>query len=99
MNEVKGLPEKLKELRKSKKYTQKKWAKIADVSINTVKNLENGSSSPTANNIQSYCTEFGVSPNYIFGAEDNPSAIQHINSAIAVLDKAKALLQGTIFIL
>lgn len=61
----------LKELRKEKKLTQKELADIAEVSKRTIQNWEDGTSNIKPEKAKKLADYFGVSVGYLLGYDDN----------------------------
>ena len=67
----------IKELRKTKKLTQKNLAELTGFKQNTISNHENGNRQLDENDIRVYAEALGVSPQYLFDRA-KPSSIETI---------------------
>lgn len=67
----------IKEVRKSKKLTQKKLAELTGFKQNTISNHENGNRQLDETDIRVYAEALGVSPQYLFDRA-KPSSIETI---------------------
>ncbi|HEL1703624.1 TPA: helix-turn-helix transcriptional regulator [Streptococcus suis] len=63
----------LKELRKEKKLTQKELAKKIGVHYRTLQNWENGESQIKPDKAQALADHFGVNTAYLLGYSDSPA--------------------------
>lgn len=63
----------LKELRKEKKLSQKELAKKIGVHYRTLQNWENGESQIKPDKAQALAEHFGVNPAYLLGFTDSPA--------------------------
>lgn len=68
-----NLADRLKELRKQNKVTQKQLASNIDISERNYQDYEYAKVIPTANVIISLADYFGVSADYLLGRTDNPA--------------------------
>lgn len=68
------IPARMQTLR-YRKFTQKEMAKLLDVSKTYISNLERGKTTIPARILLAYCRILGVSPNYMFGYEEEKSLI------------------------
>ena len=69
-NANKGIPARLKQLRREKGITQTELASIIGVQRTTIANWETGVRTPNNNAILSMCRYFDVSPDYLCGLVD-----------------------------
>ena len=67
-----SFPDRLKELRKSKKLTQKQLAVAIKVSERNYQSFEYGEFKPSHDNIIKLAEYFQVSTDYLLGLTDNP---------------------------
>ena len=86
----------IKEVRKSKKLTQKKLAELTGFKQNTISNHENGNRQLDEGDIRIYAQALGVSPQYLFdlskpSSVDTTSPIQTIYDELAPPRQAKVL--------
>lgn len=65
--------DRLKELRKNKKVTQKITAENIDISVRSYQDLEYGNFKPSHDNIIKLATFFNVSTDYLLGVSDDPT--------------------------
>lgn len=71
----------LKELRKSRNYTQGKLADLLGISKQSICNYENNMREPDMKILEKYCDYFEVSIDYLFGKRNHESEkIKMINS-------------------
>lgn len=86
----------IKEVRKSKKLTQKKLAELTGFKQNTISNHENGNRQLDEGDIRIYAQALGVSPQYLFdlskpSSVDTTSPIQTIYDQLHQPRQAKVL--------
>lgn len=86
----------IKEVRKSKKLTQKKLAELTGFKQNTISNHENGNRQLDEGDIRIYAQALGVSPQYLFdlskpSSVDTTSPIQTIYDQLAPPRQSKVL--------
>lgn len=86
----------IKEVRKSKKLTQKKLAELTGFKQNTISNHENGNRQLDEGDIRIYAQALGVSPQYLFdlskpSSVDTTSTIQTIYDQLAPPRQSKVL--------
>ena len=86
----------IKEVRKSKKLTQKKLAELTGFKQNTISNHENGNRQLDEGDIRIYAQALGVSPQYLFdlskpSSVDSTSTIQTIYDELAPPRQSKVL--------
>ena len=74
--------EKLKELRKEKKLTQKELANILDVSTTCYAGYEQGYREPDFKILKKICLFFDVSADYLLGLEDETGSKTYNNFGI-----------------
>ena len=73
--------DKLKEIRKSKGYTQKNIYDILRVSPNCYASWEQGRTQPDIESIRKLCIIFDVSADYLLGLEDDLGNKTYINNS------------------
>lgn len=66
-----GFKEVFKRERERAGYTQKSFAESFDVSLDTVRNWEQGRKVPEIKTIERLCNEFGCEPDYLLGRMEN----------------------------
>ena len=86
----------IKEVRKSKKLTQKKLAELTGFKQNTISNHENGNRQLDEGDIRIYAQALGVSPQYLFdlskpSSADTTPTIQTIYDQLAPPRQTKVL--------
>ena len=67
-----NLSDKIKQLRKSQKITQKQLADYLNISIINIQRFEYGSRRPSLDNLIALADYFNVSLDYLVGRTDNP---------------------------
>lgn len=78
----------IKEVRKSKKLTQKKLAELTGFKQNTISNHENGNRQLDEGDIRIYAHALGVSPQYLFDLS-KPSSIDSTPQIQTIYDELK----------
>ena len=78
----------IKEVRKSKKLTQKKLAELTGFKQNTISNHENGNRQLDEGDIRIYAQALGVSPQYLFDLS-KPSSVDTTSSIQTIYDELK----------
>ena len=78
----------IKEVRKSKKLTQKKLAELTGFKQNTISNHENGNRQLDEGDIRIYAQALGVSPQYLFDLS-KPSSIDTTPTIQTIYDELK----------
>lgn len=73
--------EKLKEIRKSKGFTQKNIYTVLRVSPNCYASWEQGRTQPDIDSIKKLCIIFEVSADYLLGLEDDLGNKTYINNS------------------
>lgn len=73
----------LKELRKEKKQTQKEFAKETGTPLRTLQSWENGESQIKPDKAQQLADYFGVSVGYLLGYEDLLDRIEEVDAELA----------------
>lgn len=63
--------QRLKDLRKSKNYTQKELARKLQTTDDSIFSWEKGRSQPPIDTIRKICIEFKISADYLLGLEDD----------------------------
>ena len=76
----------IKEVRKSKKLTQKKLAELTGFKQNTISNHENGNRQLDEGDIRIYAQALGVSPQYLFDLS-KPSSVDTASPIQAIYDQ------------
>lgn len=74
--------ERLKELRKEKKLTQKELAKNLDSAQSAIFYWESNKQEPTISALKKICLFFGVSADYLLGLEDETGSKTYNNFGI-----------------
>ena len=69
--------ENIRNFRKFRGMSQKELGQRLNKSTNVVSNWENGLHSPDLETIQEMCKILNVTPNQIFGWEQNPEYVEH----------------------
>lgn len=69
---VKEIGQRLKILRESMKLSQAKMAELLGLKQSSINRYEQGTATPTAENLRKYADYFDVSMDYIFARTDNP---------------------------
>ena len=85
----------IKEVRKSKKLTQKKLAELTGFKQNTISNHENGNRQLDEGDIRIYAQALGVSPQYLFDLS-KPSSVDPTFSIQTIYDQLKPLRQDKV---
>lgn len=78
----------IKEVRKSKKLTQKKLAELTGFKQNTISNHENGNRQLDEGDIRIYAQALGVSPQYLFDLS-KPSSVNPTPQIQTIYDELK----------
>lgn len=78
----------IKEVRKSKKLTQKKLAELTGFKQNTISNHENGNRQLDEGDIRIYAQALGVSPQYLFDLS-KPSSVDTTPTIQTIYDELK----------
>lgn len=78
----------IKEVRKSKKLTQKKLAELTGFKQNTISNHENGNRQLDEGDIRIYAQALGVSPQYLFDLS-KPSSVDSTPQIQTIYDELK----------
>ena len=78
----------IKEVRKSKKLTQKKLAELTGFKQNTISNHENGNRQLDEGDIRIYAQALGVSPQYLFDLS-KPSSVNSTPQIQTIYDELK----------
>ena len=78
----------IKEVRKSKKLTQKKLAELTGFKQNTISNHENGNRQLDERDIRIYAQALGVSPQYLFDLS-KPSSVDSTPQIQTIYDELK----------
>ncbi|MBQ7263837.1 MAG: helix-turn-helix transcriptional regulator [Synergistaceae bacterium] len=65
--------ERLKSLRRERRYSQKALGDMVGVQNNTVWRWENGGATPDANNVSKLATALGSTVSYLMGETDDPA--------------------------
>ena len=78
----------IKEVRKSKKLTQKKLAELTGFKQNTISNHENGNRQLDEGDIRIYAHALGVSPQYLFDLS-KPSSVDSTPQIQTIYDELK----------
>ena len=78
----------IKEVRKSKKLTQKKLAELTGFKQNTISNHENGNRQLDEGDIRIYAQALGVSPQYLFDLS-KPSSVDTTSPIQTIYDELK----------
>ena len=78
----------IKEVRKSKKLTQKKLAELTGFKQNTISNHENGNRQLDERDIRIYAQALGVSPQYLFDLS-KPSSVDSAPQIQTIYDELK----------
>ena len=68
-----ALPDRLKELRKTKQISQKELASIINISARAWRFYESGDREPTITNLIALADYFDVSLDYLVGRSDDPT--------------------------
>ena len=90
---LKVLGKKIKQSRLSKKYTQEYVAESIDISIDLLRNLENGRNIGSVPTLLNLCNFLKVSPNYIFrdlldfAEETTDSKLEKMIKSLSIADK------------
>ena len=71
-----NFPERLKEVRKSKNFTQKQVAEGVGISANHYQFYEYGKNEPSYVLIIKLCQYFNVSADYLLGLSDEPTPLK-----------------------
>lgn len=74
-----GFNERIKALRKGKKYTQQQLADKFQVTKSVISYYENSSKAPSPDILILYADEFNVSVDYLFGREKPKSNVIDVN--------------------
>ena len=82
---------KLKELRKEKKLSQKEIAKEMSISEKTLSRWENGESQIKPEKAQQLAKYFGVSVGYLLGYEDDSNLIKELGQKISKMSGTEAM--------
>jgi len=69
---MKAMGERLKALRESMKLSQTKMADLLGLKQSSINRYEQGTATPTVENLRKYADYFDVSMDYIFARTDNP---------------------------
>jgi transcriptional regulator with XRE-family HTH domain len=77
-NELEILKIRLKEIRKNNNLTQSQLADLFDKSNSSISDYENGNQRPSYEYLISFCKEFDVSLDYLFGLENNKYKIESL---------------------
>ena len=86
---IKGLPEKLRELRLQKHLSQKEVAKILDVSPSIISGYENGERTPSLENLLALSHLYKCSTDYLLGkSQSTPPPLIDVASLSASQIKA-----------
>nr|DAQ36074.1 MAG TPA: Repressor protein CI [Caudoviricetes sp.] len=85
----------IKEVRKSKKLTQKKLAELTGFKQNTISNHENGNRQLDEGDIRIYAQALGVSPQYLFDLS-KPSSVDSTPQIQTIYDQLKPLRQDKV---
>ncbi|HEP4433438.1 TPA: helix-turn-helix transcriptional regulator, partial [Streptococcus pyogenes] len=80
----------LKELRKDKKQTQKELAQDFGVALRTLQSWENGESQIKPDKAQQLADYFGVSVGYLLGYEDDTQLIKNLTDKISKMSGREA---------
>ena len=72
---IKGLGERIKKLRMSRKLSQRELAELLGVSVTLISNYENSERTPSAENIISLANIFRCSSDYLLGIEKNKNTL------------------------
>ena len=93
MSEFKKLlGKRIKELRKSKGYTQDFLAELVDIGTANISNIETGKSSPTPENLLKIANVLGVTPNDLYMVKHLKSKEDIIKEMFDDLSNNKELL-------
>lgn len=76
----------LKELRKKEKISQKKFSKERDIPLRTLQSWENGESQIKPEKAQQLAEYFNVSIGYLLGYEDDNSFVSSVVNEVDLLD-------------
>ena len=69
---MKAMGERLRTLRESMKLSQAKMADLLGLKQSSINRYEQGTATPTVDNLRKYADYFDVSMDYIFARTDNP---------------------------
>ena len=72
---IKGLGERIKKLRISRKLSQRELAELLGVSVTLISNYENSERTPSAENIIALANIFRCSSDYLLGIEKNKNIL------------------------
>lgn len=72
-------PQRLRELRKSKKLTMKEFGKKFNLAESTISGYEKGSRKPDLSLIEQFANFFDVSTDYLLGRSDNADSSANVN--------------------
>ena len=72
---IKGLGERIKKLRISRKLSQRELAELLGVSVTLISNYENSERTPSAENIIALANIFRCSSEYLLGIEKNKNIL------------------------
>lgn len=93
MSEFKKLlGKRIKELRKSKGYTQDFFAELVDIGTANISNIETGKSSPTPENLLKIANVLDVTPNDLYMVKHLKSKDEILNEMFENLSKNEELL-------
>ena len=81
-------PERIKAARKNKGFTQKQLAESIDVSIETIKRYEKGTSGVPEKVLRKLASALDVIPEYLEGETDKTSRIEYMAERLRIEDKA-----------
>lgn len=88
--------ERLRDARKTKRYTQRQLAELIGAKHNSVSDWENNKNKPDPNTIELICGALDISPNYLLASSQNninfiasPSEIEHIKKYRSLNDHGK----------
>lgn len=85
----------IKEVRKSKKLTQKKLAELTGFKQNTISNHENGNRQLDEGDIRIYAQALGVSPQYLFDLS-KPTSVDSTPQIQTIYDELKSPRQAKV---
>ena len=87
---MKEMGERLKTLRESMKLSQTKMADLLGLKQSSINRYEQGTATPTVENLRKYADYFDVSMDYIFARTDNPQGKLYENKPKILINNEDA---------